>query len=52
MGLFSQMSALDFEEAVHKLMKIELGGGQEVRRFLLLCLLPGLTNACRSRCAT
>jgi pre-mRNA-splicing factor CWC22 len=25
------MSALDFEEAVHKLMKIDLGAGQEVQ---------------------
>ena len=25
------MSALDFEEAVHKLLRIDLAGGQEVR---------------------
>lgn len=25
------MSALDFEEATHKLLKIDLGDGQEVR---------------------
>lgn len=28
------MSALDFEEAVHKLLRIDLAGGQEVRRRL------------------
>ena len=41
------MSALDFEEAVHKLLKIQLGPGQEVSQYngsVVLChrlLIPG-----------
>ena len=30
------MNALNYEEAVHKLLKIELQEGQEVRNFLVL----------------
>ena len=33
------MNALNYEEAVHKLLKIELQEGQEVRNFLIFCFV-------------
>ena len=38
------MNALNYEEAVHKLLKIELQDGQEVRNFLAFCFLDEKTN--------
>lgn len=37
------MSALDFEEAVHKLLKIDIGQGQEVNCLLHLSLVSLLS---------
>ena len=38
------MNALNYEEAVHKLLKIELQDGQEVRDFFLALLRRRKTN--------
>jgi pre-mRNA-splicing factor CWC22 len=40
------MNALNYEEAVHKLLKVQIKEGQEVRQFLSmwLVLLKSLTN--------
>ena len=37
-------NALNYEEAVHKLLKIELQEGQEVRTFFWLCCIDEKSN--------
>lgn len=41
------MSALDFEEATHKLLKLDIADGQEVRPLSLLAHSLSLLSSCR-----